>query len=192
MMYYTYLHRRADDLKPFYIGKGVGKRAWKTSKRNNHWNNVRAKHGLEVEIVAQWKTEQEALDHEKFLIWCFRDMGFDLANIAEGGEPGPVTRGMPKTDEHKAKIAAAHLGRPKQKHSAEARAKKSAAATGRVMPEEVRKKIGAANAGKKRTAETKALIALVKRNVSQETRAKMSASAKARCARAAQLKLKGN
>jgi hypothetical protein len=191
MMFYTYLHSRASDNLPFYIGKGVGKRAWKTTKRNNHWNNVRAKHGVKVEIVAHWQTEQDALDHEKFLIWCFRDMGFDLANIAEGGQPGPVTRGMPKTDEHKAKIAAAHLGRPKRKHSAEARAKKSAAATGRVMPEEVRKKIGAANAGRTRTAETKALISLIKRNISQETREKMSASAKARCAKKASFKSLG-
>lgn len=191
MMYYTYLHRRASDNLPFYIGKGVGSRAWKTSKRNRHWRHVQQKHGVKVEIVASWTTEQEALDHEKFLIWCFRDMGFDLANIAEGGQPGPVTRGLPKSAEHKAKIAAAHLGKPKKKHSAESRARKSAAATGRVLPEEVRKKIGAANAGKTRTAETRALISRVKREISQETREKMSASAKARCARTAQLKSTG-
>jgi hypothetical protein len=191
-VFYTYLHRRADDLKPFYIGKGNGKRAWKINQRNRHWRHVHAKHGFKVEIVAHWPTEQEALDHEKFLILCFRDMGFDLANIAEGGQPGPVTRSMPKTAEHKAKIAAAHLGKPKRKHSAESRAKKSAAAMGRVMPEEVRRKIGAANTGKKRSAETRAQISRTKKMASQETREKMSASAKARCARTAQLKSTGN
>lgn len=184
MLYYTYLHRRASDGLPFYIGKGAGNRAWKTSKRNPHWRHTVAKHGRNVEVLAHWGTEQEALEHERFLIECFRDMGFPMVNIAEGGNPGPVTRGMPKSSEHRAKIAAAHLGKPKRRHTEESRARKSAAAIGRVMPEEVRKKIGAANKGKKRSPEACARIAEAKKSISQETRAKMSEAAKARCARA--------
>jgi hypothetical protein len=72
-MYYTYLHRRESDNKPFYIGKGLGKRAWAHRGRNDYWARTVAKHGLKVEIVAEWKTEEEAFEHEKFLISCFRE-----------------------------------------------------------------------------------------------------------------------
>lgn len=84
-MFYTYLHRRADDLKPFYIGKGSGRRAWKADKRSAEWMQTKAKHGLLVEIVAHWPTEAEALTHERFLIACFRDMGYSLCNKNSGG-----------------------------------------------------------------------------------------------------------
>ena len=85
-MYYTYLHRRESDNKPFYIGKGLGKRAWAHRGRNDYWARTVAKHGLKVEIVAEWKTEEEAFEHEKFLISCFRDMGHELVNLTDGGD----------------------------------------------------------------------------------------------------------
>jgi len=54
--------------------------------RNSHWQNIVNKYGRpHVELLARWDTETEALDHEKLLISCFRDMGYKLANKAEGG-----------------------------------------------------------------------------------------------------------
>jgi hypothetical protein len=85
-MFYTYLHRRESDNKPFYIGKGQGKRAWAHSSRNPHWKNTVAKHGLKVEVCAEWPTENAAFEHERFLIDCFRDLGHNLVNLTEGGE----------------------------------------------------------------------------------------------------------
>ncbi len=60
MLYYTYLHRRADDNLPFYVGKGKGDRAHRTNHRNPHWHRTVKKHGLQIEIVAHWSTEVEA------------------------------------------------------------------------------------------------------------------------------------
>lgn len=85
-MFYTYAHYKPDN-SVFYIGKGRGRRAWAKDNRNPHWRNVVLKHGEpKIEVLAQWVTEQEALDHEKFLIWCFRDMGQSMANITDGGD----------------------------------------------------------------------------------------------------------
>lgn len=119
-MFYTYLHLRESDSKPFYVGKGQGKRAWAHRNRNLHWKNTVAKHGLKVEICAEWPTEAEAFEHERFLIACFRDMGHNLVNLTDGGE-GPS--GMKCSEETKAVLrakavkqfesgdAAAHLSR---------------------------------------------------------------------------------
>jgi hypothetical protein len=85
-MFYTYVHTRNDTGKIFYIGKGTGPRAWKTTRRNKYWKSVQQKHGITVEVLAHWDTEAEALDHEKLLIACFRDMGYKLANMTDGGE----------------------------------------------------------------------------------------------------------
>ena len=85
-MFYTYLHRRASDGQPFYVGKGMGRRAWAAQNRNQHWKNTRAKHGVKVEVLAHWPTEAEAFEHEQFLIWCFKDMGCKLVNQTGGGE----------------------------------------------------------------------------------------------------------
>lgn len=99
-VFYTYAHYRAaaPERGPFYIGKGKGSRAWKTSGtgRNLYWQRVAKKHGLLVEIIAVWPTEQEALDHEVFLISCFRDMGTGIVNMTDGGDglsnPSPEVR----------------------------------------------------------------------------------------------------
>ncbi len=85
-MFYTYLHLRESDNKPFYIGKGKDKRAWTHKKRNPHWKNTVAKHGLKVEILAEWADEEMAFEHEKFLIECFKNMGHKLVNMTDGGE----------------------------------------------------------------------------------------------------------
>lgn len=85
-VFYTYIHRRESDDKPFYVGKGRGKRAWHQNKRNSYWRNTVAKHGLKVEICAYWATEEQAFEHEKFLIEHFRDLGMPLVNLTDGGE----------------------------------------------------------------------------------------------------------
>lgn len=84
-LFCTYAHTKQDGTI-FYIGKGVEKRAYDTKSRNKHWQNIVAKHGFKTVILANWKTEQEAFDHEKVLIACFRDMGYKLANLTDGGE----------------------------------------------------------------------------------------------------------
>lgn len=98
MNFYTYIHRRESDNAIFYVGKGKGRRAWTQDGRNSRWNRTVAKHGHKVEICAEWPTEAEAIEHEIFLISCFRDIGCQLVNMTDGGEgmagysPTPETR----------------------------------------------------------------------------------------------------
>lgn len=198
-MFYTYVHTRASDSKPFYVGKGQHHRAYSLAGRNPHWCRTVAKHGLKIDIAARWPTEQEAFEHEKFLILCFKDLGMPLANLTGGGE-GLSTASA----ETRAKLRAStkalmalpgdHHMRGK-KHTEEARAKTSAALTGRVfsqetlekmrdshkgkaVPKDVCKKIGASNSGKALSDEHRAKISVSRmgQTLSDATRAKLSAS----------------
>ena len=101
-MFYTYIHRKTDDGTVFYIGKGKEDRAFWPHGRSIWWNRIVKKHGLSVEICARWPTEQEAFDHEKFLIWCFKDIGIQLANFTDGGEG---IAGFKHTDQTKALLS---------------------------------------------------------------------------------------
>ena len=88
-MYYTYAHSTPDG-KVFYIGKGVGDRAFSKSDRTLGWRAAVSKfRGYAAQILADWSTEDEAFEHEKFLIKCFREMGHELVNQTSGGK-GPL------------------------------------------------------------------------------------------------------
>lgn len=86
MSFYTYAHYRATDNKLFYIGKGKGTRFKSPDPRNPFWVNVVKKHGFKSEILACWDSEKEALEHEIFLISCFKKMKYKLCNMTDGGE----------------------------------------------------------------------------------------------------------
>jgi hypothetical protein len=87
MIYYTYIHRKASDGVPFYIGKGTGNRFKSSDPRNAHWLNIVKKHGFKAEIVARWETDSEASEHEILLIDCFKnDLGIALCNMTNGGD----------------------------------------------------------------------------------------------------------
>lgn len=82
-MAYVYGHYKADTNELFYIGKGIGRRAWSKSGRNRHWKFVANKHGFIVKILHDNLTDEEAFTKEKELI---TEVGLEqLANIAEGG-----------------------------------------------------------------------------------------------------------
>ena len=132
-MFYTYAHYKPQG-GLFYIGKGSQDRAYIMYGRNPRWNNVVNKYGKpHVEILADWETEKEALDHEALLIECFRDMGFEIANIANGGQgtagfSHPAwNKGIPISEEQRIKLRNAKLGtignRKGKKNSPEHRAK---------------------------------------------------------------------
>ena len=65
-------------------------------------------------------TEQEAFEHEKFLILCFKDMGTSLCNQTDGGEG---VSGLVCSAETRAKIGLAIKG---NSHTPEVRARISA------------------------------------------------------------------
>lgn len=106
-MFYTYAHYKPDNTL-FYIGKGKRRRALSKESRNPYYKNIVEKYGKpKVEILAKWENEQDALDHEMFLISTFRQMGFNLANLSDGGTG---TSGFKFNDEQKKRLSEAHLG----------------------------------------------------------------------------------
>lgn len=84
----VYLHRRLSDNKPFYVGKGAGKRAWVVSGRNNYWTKVFQKHGLVVEILFDNLSDDDAYEVERDCILELRSFGYILANLNAGGKGG--------------------------------------------------------------------------------------------------------
>ena len=148
--FYTYAHINPTTNKIFYIGKGKSYRATQTGKRNQHWKNIVNKHGFIAKILAYWKTEQEALDHEKLLILCFKDMGYKLANKADGGASNSgwkhseeykqfmktVNKGKVASAETKEKLRIAALKRPKRVVSEAQKEKTRAALIGRKFSQE--------------------------------------------------------
>ena len=86
MNYYTYAHSTTDG-NVFYIGKGVNNRAYSTCDRSIAWKNVVKKsRGYAIAILADWAFEDEAYEHEKLLIECFRSMNHPLVNLTSGGK----------------------------------------------------------------------------------------------------------
>lgn len=108
--YYVYAHKRLDTDAIFYVGKGKGSRAYKHSSRNGHWTNIVNKVGHEVIILTSNITEEEAFAQEIKLIKELREQGICLCNMTAGGEG---SSGLLHTDEQKAKISAALVGKAK-------------------------------------------------------------------------------
>lgn len=103
-MFYTYSHS-APNGKVFYIGKGNGDRAFSFSDRSHDWKRaVKKHHGVSVEVLSYWNTEEEAFEHEKFLINCFNDLKFELVNKTQGGKGVFGYKQTEESKQHKSKL----------------------------------------------------------------------------------------
>tara|TARA_R110000764_G_scaffold197234_1_gene282319 strand:- start:47 stop:577 length:531 start_codon:yes stop_codon:yes gene_type:complete len=80
--YYVYIHYNKD--KPFYIGKGTGRRYYDVNHRNKHWRNTVNKYNnIRFEKVTTLMTEEDAYELEEFII---SEIGLDnLTNVSKGG-----------------------------------------------------------------------------------------------------------
>lgn len=84
-MFVVYTHNKPTG-EVFYVGKGTIKRSKATDNRNRHWHNVVNKYGFEVNVVAEYEQEEDALRHEVELIAKYRADGNKLVNVTSGGE----------------------------------------------------------------------------------------------------------
>ena len=83
----VYLHRRADDGLPFYVGIGRADRPYVISKRNEYWTNVYSKHGRTVELLHTGLSIADAKRIEIELIAKFRaEYPGLMTNLSDGGE----------------------------------------------------------------------------------------------------------
>ena len=131
--YYTYAYLK-EDLSPYYIGVGCGDRAY----RHCNSYDCPAPDPEYIQILKSGLTQEQAWEHERYLIWFFGRMfeGGLLRNKARGGSGWGG--GSPATAERKRKISKANRGRTLTK---EHRAKLSVAKTGRKQkPEAIAKR----------------------------------------------------
>lgn len=109
--FFIYQHKTADTGAVFYIGKGTVKkggfeRAYITKKRSKFWQAIVEKHGLVVEVLESFETEEAAFERERQLIALHgrRSDGGTLCNLTAGGE-GHL--GLTASPEARAKLSAA-------------------------------------------------------------------------------------
>lgn len=155
-IYYIYMHRRASDGLPFYIGKGKGNRFRDKSGRNRHWDRVVKKHGYTVDILHTGLSEEGSKLLEVMEINNKRSMGYPMTNINNGGDGN---HGWIPSEDTRNKIREKAIGR---KASDSARENMRRSHTGRKHSQESKDKIRYANL--RRTPEFNASIGLNRRD----------------------------
>lgn len=108
MRSYVYIHRKKSDGSVFYVGRGIGRRGWQKSGRNDRWLKVFKKHGRTVHIIKDDLSYECSLTLEKILIWNLRKSGVDLVNMTDGGEG---VNGYRPSREERTQLSRAHGGR---------------------------------------------------------------------------------
>lgn len=161
--FYTYAYLREDG-RPYYIGKGKGRRAWRQhGSAGRYWKPP----GDERILLLKWGlTEEEAFAHEVYLIAVYGNAhqkdGWLSMNFDEGGLGATGAR---HTEEHKEHMRQVMTGRVKITEQG----RKSLAEARRSAPKSFKKEMGIRSAAaRKRNGYTP----------SNETRQKMSDSMK--------------
>jgi len=107
--FYVYVHKRKDNDKIFYVGKGSNRRYLQKGNRSQKWKNYVNKYGYNSEILFYFDTEEEAFKREQSLILTLKNLGYKLANISSGGEGGQ--KGNTHSSLTKQKMSIAHKGK---------------------------------------------------------------------------------
>lgn len=107
--YYVYAHSN-DQYGIFYVGKGNGKRLYKTGNRNTFWKNIVKKYGYEAMIIEECDSEEAAYEREIYWIAHYKSLGQCAANFSMGGDGVNI-----KDRWWGAKISASLVGKPSPK-----------------------------------------------------------------------------
>lgn len=146
-MYYTYAYLR-EDRTPYYIGKGKKNRIYRKCGRRIKPPKDKSR----IIFLKQNLTEEEAFNHERYMIAVFGRKDLDtgiLLNMTDGGEG---TSGSPRffTEEHKQKLREVNKGK---KVSQETREKLRQKLKNRKFSQQSRDKMREAKKGISHTKE---------------------------------------
>ena len=137
--FYVYQHRRMDTQKIFYVGRGMGFRSTSKTNRNIYWNRVVNKTTYQIEYIVKNATKELADLCEIELINLYKRKAIKLTNMTEGGDGN--SSGMALSKLTKQKISSALKNKKK---TAEHCKNISLGQQGRLITEEVRKKMSEA------------------------------------------------
>lgn len=133
-MFYAYVHATPDGT-PFYVGKGLLRRAREFRRNRNTWYlRVVEKYGEPLVGMFECSSEETAFLLERGVIRCLRRQGTVLTNLTSGGEG---MSGWSPNDEYRARMSERMRGRTV---SVEARAKIGVAARARRHTEAAKTK----------------------------------------------------
>lgn len=198
-MFYVYEHIRNDTNAVFYVGKGKDYRANARTDRNIHWQRVVNKAGgFSINFVAKDMDEELAYLCEQERIDQLKRLGAKLVNLTVGGEGAGAGENHhmwgkphPQKGIKRPWLRERYLGENNpqwgKKRSEETRKQMSASRTGKKLNRPLGSKSGMKGKaypeeGKRKLSE--ALKGRISpnwgRKASEETKAKMSASQKAR------------
>jgi hypothetical protein len=174
--FYVYAHYKPNETVPFYVGKGTGNRMHSKKSRSSYWQNIVNKYGLEIKVIRDKLTEQEAIELERCLIAEYGRLDTAtgcLINRTDGGEGG--SSGRICSDETREKIRKSKIGK---KRSREVCQRLSEIHKGKLISDDMKQRISKANSGK--TPWNKGNPAWNKgKPMSEETKKKLSESRKA-------------
>lgn len=159
--WYVYRHTKASTSEVFYIGIGSSKnykRAKTIYGRNNFWNKIFKKYGVEVDILSINNSLEEAREIEKILVSWYgrRDLNKGtLVNLTDGGE-----------------------GSQNIFVSQETRNRQSSSRKGKVLSQETKDKIGNYQRGRKKPISFSIKMSKIHKGkiVSEDSKLKMSKS----------------
>lgn len=176
--YFVYALIDPRNHEPFYIGKGSGtrpsdhmnesKQSTLNPRKYSKIQKIRSS-GLEplVEIISSNLSEGDAYDQEELLIKKYGRAGIDpngiLTNLVLGARP-PNRNGKPHSEETKAKMRMAALGKKKSPEHCQSIGDSKRGSKhpnwGKSLPADRIEKIRQGNLGKKRTEQTRMKVAL--------------------------------
>jgi hypothetical protein len=120
--FYTYLHCLPDGT-PFYVGKGIGIRAFKLSKhdRSTYHQRIVNKYGREnINVfIFSCESEDQAFSDEIQQIAQLKKEGHVLVNFTNGGDSAPSQLGVKRSAQSRMKMSLAHIGKKLKPRSAE-------------------------------------------------------------------------
>jgi hypothetical protein len=108
--HYIYFHKREDDGVIFYVGIGVGRRAYRESNRSEFWKRVVEKHGYNIEFPHTNISQEQAKQLEIHYISVYGRMDKGTGTLCNMTDGGDGRAGYKCTEETKEKMRKSATG----------------------------------------------------------------------------------